>query len=107
MAAVAREVGVDALVNMSQMTVSQMSIQNTTPIPQQRQHWLSELRESYRARRSSFPAPVSERLQLVRCIHTRRGTGLRPRMRNHPEYHHGEVFVHLSRTHGAPRQAVS
>jgi len=41
-AAVAREVGVDALVNMSQMTVSQMSIQNTTPSPQQRQHWLSE-----------------------------------------------------------------
>jgi uncharacterized protein YbjT (DUF2867 family) len=42
MAAAAREVGVDALVNMSQMTVSQMSIQNTTPSPQQRQHWLSE-----------------------------------------------------------------
>jgi NAD(P)H dehydrogenase (quinone) len=42
MAAVAGEVGVDALVNMSQMTVSQMSIQNTTPSPQQRQHWLSE-----------------------------------------------------------------
>jgi uncharacterized protein YbjT (DUF2867 family) len=42
MAAVAREVGIDALVNMSQMTVSQMSIQNTTPSPQQRQHWLSE-----------------------------------------------------------------
>src|SRR5499426_2330066 len=37
MAAVAREVGVDALVNMSQM-----SIQNTTPSPQQRQHWLGE-----------------------------------------------------------------
>jgi uncharacterized protein YbjT (DUF2867 family) len=36
------EVVVDALVNMSQMTVSQMSIQNTTPSPQQRQHWLSE-----------------------------------------------------------------
>src|SRR5262249_51252355 len=65
MAAVARQVGVDALVNMSQMTVSQMSIQNTTPSPQQRQHWLSELRESYRARRCFFPAPVSERLQLV------------------------------------------
>src|SRR5262249_26193854 len=31
MAAVAREIGVDALVNMSQMTISQMSIQNTTP----------------------------------------------------------------------------
>jgi uncharacterized protein YbjT (DUF2867 family) len=42
MAAVAREVGVSALVNMSQMTVSQMSIQNTTPSHQQRQHWLSE-----------------------------------------------------------------
>ena len=42
MATVAREVRVDALVNMSQMTVSQMSIQNTTPSSQQRQHWLSE-----------------------------------------------------------------
>jgi uncharacterized protein YbjT (DUF2867 family) len=42
MATVAREVGVHTLVNMSQMTVSQMSIQNTTPSPQQRQHWLSE-----------------------------------------------------------------
>jgi uncharacterized protein YbjT (DUF2867 family) len=42
MAAVAQEVGVSALVNMSQMTVSQMSIQNTTPSPQQRQHWLGE-----------------------------------------------------------------
>jgi NAD(P)H dehydrogenase (quinone) len=42
MAAAAREVGVNALVNMSQMTVSEMSIQNTTPSPQQRQHWLSE-----------------------------------------------------------------
>jgi uncharacterized protein YbjT (DUF2867 family) len=42
MAAVAREVGVNALINMSQMTVSQMSIQNTTQSPQQRQHWLSE-----------------------------------------------------------------
>jgi hypothetical protein len=107
MAAVAREVGVDALVNMSQMTVSQMSIQNTTPSPQQRQHWLSELRESYRARRCFYPAPVSERLPLVRCIHTRRGTGLRPRMRNRLEYHHGEVSVHLSRIHGEPRPAVS
>jgi NAD(P)H dehydrogenase (quinone) len=42
MAAVAREVGVNALVNMSQMTVSEMSIQNTTSSGQQRQHWLSE-----------------------------------------------------------------
>ena len=42
MAAVARETGVNALVNMSQMTVSEMSIQNTTPSHQQRQHWLGE-----------------------------------------------------------------
>src|SRR5215813_11302616 len=42
MAAVAREAGVNVLVNMSQMTVSEMSLQNTTPSHQQRQHWLSE-----------------------------------------------------------------
>jgi uncharacterized protein YbjT (DUF2867 family) len=42
MGAVARQLGVDALVNMSQMTVSQMSIQSTTSSPQQRQHWLGE-----------------------------------------------------------------
>jgi uncharacterized protein YbjT (DUF2867 family) len=42
MTAVAREFGVDALVNMSQMTVSQMDLQHTTPSPQQRQHWLGE-----------------------------------------------------------------
>src|SRR5215467_12809915 len=42
MAAVARDVGVDALVTMSQMTVSQMSLPHTTSSPQQRQHWLSE-----------------------------------------------------------------
>ena len=42
MAVAAREVGVDAVVNMSQMTVSEMSIQNTTSSGQQRQHWLSE-----------------------------------------------------------------
>jgi uncharacterized protein YbjT (DUF2867 family) len=33
---------VKAVVNMSQMTVSQMSIHNTTASRQQRQHWLSE-----------------------------------------------------------------
>ncbi len=40
--AVAREARVNALVNMSQMTVSEMSLQNTTTSHQQRQHWLSE-----------------------------------------------------------------
>src|SRR5262245_49109547 len=42
MAAVARELGVDSLVNMSQMTVSQMSLHASTPSPQHRQHWLGE-----------------------------------------------------------------
>ena len=42
MAAAAREAGVEAFVNMSQLTVSQMSLQEMTPSPQQRQHWLSE-----------------------------------------------------------------
>jgi uncharacterized protein YbjT (DUF2867 family) len=42
MATVARETGVHTLVNISQMTVSQMSTQNTTPSRQQRQHWLGE-----------------------------------------------------------------
>lgn len=42
MAAVARQAAVRAVVNMSQMTVSEMSIQNTTRSRQQRQHWLSE-----------------------------------------------------------------
>jgi len=42
MAAVARETGVKVLVNMSQMTVSEMSVRNTTPSHQQRQHWLGE-----------------------------------------------------------------
>lgn len=42
MAAAAREVGIEALVNMSQMTVSEMSVTNTTPSRQQRMHWLGE-----------------------------------------------------------------
>src|SRR3981081_3497504 len=42
MAAVAREAAVSVLVNMSQMTVSEMSIRNAPPTHQQRQHWLSE-----------------------------------------------------------------
>lgn len=42
MAAVGRELQVSALVNMSQMTVSEMSLLNTTSSHQQRQHWLGE-----------------------------------------------------------------
>src|ERR1700681_150386 len=41
-AAVARHHGVEAFVNMSQMTVSQMSITQTTDSPQHKLHWLSE-----------------------------------------------------------------
>src|SRR5436190_17729324 len=42
MAAVARELVVEALVNMSQMTVSEMDLHHTSPSRQQRQHWLGE-----------------------------------------------------------------
>ena len=42
-AAVARERGdLEVFVNISQMTVSQMSLTETTDSPQQRQHWLAE-----------------------------------------------------------------
>jgi NAD(P)H dehydrogenase (quinone) len=42
-AAVAREQGdLEVFVNISQMTVSQMSLTNMTDSPQQRQHWLGE-----------------------------------------------------------------
>lgn len=41
-AAVAKHVGVEAFVNMSQMTVSQMSVTQTTDSPQQKFHWLAE-----------------------------------------------------------------
>ena len=41
-AAVAKHHGVQAFVNMSQMTVSQMSITETTASPQHKLHWLAE-----------------------------------------------------------------
>src|SRR3984893_2424530 len=41
-AAVARHHGVEAFVNMSQMTVSQMSITESTESPQHKLHWLAE-----------------------------------------------------------------
>ena len=41
-AAVARHHGVEAFVNMSQMTVTQMSISETTDSPQHKMHWLAE-----------------------------------------------------------------
>jgi uncharacterized protein YbjT (DUF2867 family) len=42
MAVVARSLGVKAFVNLSQMTLSQMSETETTSSPQQKQHWLAE-----------------------------------------------------------------
>jgi uncharacterized protein YbjT (DUF2867 family) len=41
-AAVARHHGVEAIVNMSQMTVTEMSITETTGSPQHKLHWLAE-----------------------------------------------------------------
>jgi len=41
-AAVARQHGVEAFVNMSQMTVSQMSIAESADSPQHKLHWLAE-----------------------------------------------------------------
>jgi uncharacterized protein YbjT (DUF2867 family) len=41
-AAVARHHGVEVFVNMSQMTVTQMSISETTDSPQHKLHWLAE-----------------------------------------------------------------
>jgi uncharacterized protein YbjT (DUF2867 family) len=41
-ATMARHHGIKAFVNMSQMTVTQMSITETTPSPQHKLHWLAE-----------------------------------------------------------------
>jgi uncharacterized protein YbjT (DUF2867 family) len=41
-AAVARHHGIEAFVNMSQMTVTQMSVTETTNSPQHKLHWLAE-----------------------------------------------------------------
>ena len=57
-AAVARDRGdLEVFVNISQMTVSQMSLYEMTDSPQQRQHWLAEqvLNWSKIARRASAP----------------------------------------------------
>ena len=48
-AAVARHHGVEAFVNMSQMTVTQMSITESTDSPQHKLHWLAEQALSWSA----------------------------------------------------------
>src|SRR5438045_9312488 len=77
MAAVARELGVDALVNMSQMTVSQMDIRNTTPSRQQRQHWLGEQALAW----SGLPVVTLRPTILVDTFLTLAGTSVRERGR--------------------------
>ena len=77
MAAVAREIGVDAVVNMSQMTVSQMSIQNTTPSRQQRQHWLSEQALAW----SDLPVVTIRPTMFLESFHPLVGAAVRDRGR--------------------------
>jgi uncharacterized protein YbjT (DUF2867 family) len=48
-AAVARHHGIEAFVNMSQMTVTQMSITESTDSPQHKLHWLAEQALSWSA----------------------------------------------------------
>ena len=49
-AAVANITGVKAFINMSQMTVSQMNVTETTASPQRKLQWLSEQAQTGRAR---------------------------------------------------------
>src|SRR2546429_5928117 len=64
-AAVVRHHGVEAFVNMSQMTVTQMSISETTDSPQHKLHWLAEQALSwsdpYRSATNSIPGVADAR----------------------------------------------
>ncbi len=77
MAAVARELGVDALVNMSQMTVSEMSVHDTTPSRQQRQHWLGEQALAW----SSLPVVTIRPTIFLESFLTLAAAGVRDRGR--------------------------
>jgi uncharacterized protein YbjT (DUF2867 family) len=77
MTAVAREIGVDVLVNMSQMTVSEMSIQNTTPSHQQRQHWLGEQALAW----SGLPVVTIRPTMFLESMLLLAGPGIRDRGR--------------------------
>src|SRR5947209_19172995 len=77
MAAVAREIGVDALVNMSQMTVSEMDIHRTSPSRQQRQHWLGEQALAW----SGLPAVTVRPTIFLDTFLTLAGTSVRERGR--------------------------
>ena len=77
MATVAREIGVDALVNMSQMTVSEMSIQNTTSSHQQRQQWLGEQALAW----SGLPVVTVRPTMFLESLAPLAGAGIRDRSR--------------------------
>jgi len=77
MAAVARELGVEALVNMSQMTVSQMDARHTTPSRQQRQHWLGEQTLAW----SGLPVVTVRPTMFLDDFTTLAGTSVRDRGR--------------------------
>jgi uncharacterized protein YbjT (DUF2867 family) len=77
MAAVARELGVDALVNMSQMTVSEMDLHHTTPSHQQRQHWLGEQALAW----SGLPAVTVRPTIFLESFLTLAAAGVRDRGR--------------------------
>jgi uncharacterized protein YbjT (DUF2867 family) len=77
MAAVARELGVEALVNMSQMTVSEMDVHNTTPSHQQRQHWLGEQALAW----SGLPAVMVRPTIYLESFLTLAAAGVRDRGR--------------------------
>src|SRR5436305_13321429 len=87
MAAVAREVGVHALVNMSQMTVSQMSLQHTTPSRQQRQHWLSEQALAW----SGLPVVTIRPTMFLESFVPLAGTTVRDRGRIELPFGHGKT----------------
>ena len=73
-AAVARHHGVEAFVNMSQMTVTQMSITETTDSPQHKLHWLAEQALSW----SGLPVvTVRPTVFLLSSTRRRRRAGLR------------------------------
>jgi len=87
MAAVAREAGVTTLVNMSQMTVSEMSIQNTTPSHQQRQHWLGEQALAW----SGLPVVTIRPTMFMESFFQLAGQSIRDRNRIELPFGHGKT----------------
>jgi uncharacterized protein YbjT (DUF2867 family) len=82
-AAVARHHGVEAFVNMSQMTVSQMSITETTDSPQHKLHWLAEQALSW----SGLPVvTVHGRVDQTGALRPHDGHHVQPHRRSTDEH---------------------